>query len=128
MKYLLAWMLLLASPAWAEWSPFGETANGDKYYLDLTTFRKDGGFIRIWELRNFSQKREFAKTQGVLSTRYRTEWDCKNEKMRYLTMSAHSELDARGEVLNQDQQESRWHDIAPSTLIAEKLKLFCKYQ
>ena len=128
MKYLMALALLVVSPAWADWTLVAETQGGDKHYLDIATIRKSGNFVKVWELNNFPKRQEFAKIQGVFSTRYRAEYDCKNEKIRYVAISAHSELDAQGQVLGQDGKEGEWIEIPPSTISWNKLQTLCKLQ
>ena len=125
---LLAFVMLIASPAMADWSLTTISNNGDRYYIDLETIRKSGSLIRVWELNNFAEPREFANIQGVSSTRYRAEYDCKNERLRFLTLSAHAELDAKGKVLGQDSKEGNWVEIPPNTTGRENLKVICKFQ
>jgi hypothetical protein len=103
-----------------------ETKDGDKHYIDMTTLRKTGSSVKVWELNNFPNRKEYAKIQGVFSVRYRAEYDCINEKTRYLTISAHSELDAQGEMLGQDTREGNWIPIPPSTIGWNRLQSFCK--
>jgi len=128
MKYLLALVMVISSPAWAEWSLITTSDSGDTYYIDIETIRKSGGFIKVWELNNFSEKRNLANIQGVNSTRYRTEYDCKNERLRYLTLSAHSELDAKGKVLAQESKEGDWVELPPNTTGRLNMKMVCKFQ
>ena len=120
--------MLIASPAMADWSLTTISNNGDRYYIDLETIRKSGSLIRVWELNNFAEPREFANIQGVSSTRYRAEYDCKNERLRFLTLSAHAELDAKGKVLGQDSKEGNWVEIPHNTTGRENLKVICKFQ
>ena len=47
---VLSLMLLATSPAWAEWVKVYETSNGDTFYIEPATIRKDGNLRKVWVL------------------------------------------------------------------------------
>lgn len=126
-SHLALYLMLVACPVWADWTLTVKAEVGDMYYLDFDTVRKNGNLIRVWEINNFPKKRQFAGIQGVFSTRYRAEYDCRNERLRYLAISAHSEPFARGEILGQDS-DGNWIELPPQSNGLQNLRILCKDQ
>ena len=55
--YLLALVMLIVSPAWADWTLVSETTEGTKFYTDFSTIRKEGNLRKVWEVTNLSSPR-----------------------------------------------------------------------
>jgi len=112
--------MMLSCTAQAEWVSGGESDSVDFFY-DPTTIRKDGNLRRVWELHNLKQRSK----NGEMSIRYRAEYDCKNERDKWLSVSTHSEPMAGGEVILSYISDRAWQDIAPSTHAEYMLKIVC---
>ena len=119
-KLLLVGLMMLAGSAWAEWVVFGESDSGTSYF-DPATIRKDGNMRRVWNLQDF-RKRD---NDGVMSLRMRREYDCKQERYRYLAISGHSKPKAGGTVLQSGGEDNDWVVIAPRTIAETLLNRVC---
>jgi hypothetical protein len=117
---LLVLTLLVTGSAWAEWVMYSTTAT-DTFYYDPATIRKDGNIRRVWQLENWGKR----GTGGEISRRYRTEYDCKQERYKLLGFSIHSEPMAGGTVLLTGGEDYRWEAIAPDTVAAIALNIVC---
>ena len=119
-KLFLLCLMMLASSAWAEWVLYGET-NTATLYFDPATIRKDGNMRRVWQLHDLKTLNE----EGVMSRRFRSEYDCKNESWRIISRSNHSERMATGETLYSNSSAGDWSDIPPNTISATILNIIC---
>lgn len=117
---LLFALIFFTGSAWAEWVKIDESDSGS-IYIDPQTIRKDGNFRKVWHISDLRQR---FKT-GELSRRSRLEFDCKNERFRYLSLSTHSERMAGGTTLTLEGEDLGWTDIAPGTMRDTTLKTVC---
>lgn len=124
MKYLLSLLMLITSPAWAQWSLVSET-EGAQFLVDFENIRKDNDRIKVWVLTNFSKPQKI-KGHDIRSFRSRYELDCKQEQIRNLTISAFSSPNARGTLFGTEDSLGAWYDPAPRTSDWEILKSVCK--
>lgn len=120
MKTLLLALLLITGSAWAEWVRVAWNDAAD-IYIDPATIRIDGGLRRVWEVQDLKQRGE----GGKLSSRYRSEYDCKQERYKFLSLSYHSEAMASGTLLASEIGNDRWLDIPPGSLSERVLKRVC---
>lgn len=123
MKKLLLTLLaslLLTGTAWAEWVRFGSD-NDTNFYIDPATIRKDGDIRRVWELQNHKLRAE----DGILSARFRSEYDCKQERYRILSFSTHSGPMASGATLESRIGSGQWRDIPPDSNSKDVLEKVC---
>ena len=118
-KLLLVGLMMLAGSAWAEWVIY-ETTDTNTFYYDPTTIRKDGNMRQVWVLLNWRKRDK----DNVMSHRLRYEYDCKQERYRFLAISVHTEPMAGGEILLQNL-DTPWIDIAPATAAAAMFKIAC---
>jgi hypothetical protein len=123
MKKAISTLLLAAigTSAMAEFVVVGETAD-TVFYFDPTTIRKNGNFPRMWSLENQKQRNK----DGRMSLLILSEYDCKEERLRTVSFSEHSELMASGRLLSSmSTPSSVWINIAPGTANAALLKAAC---
>jgi hypothetical protein len=121
MRLVLCLLLnLAAAPAWADWV---KVIDNDVVviYIDPATIRKDGNIRRVWELYDLKQR----DRDGEMSRRVLYEYDCKEERYRFLSLSAHSEPMAGGRVLNTGSSPTAWDYVAPGTVAATKMQFVC---
>lgn len=121
MRIILCFLLaLVAAPAWAEWV---RLAGSDTaiLYIDPDSIRKDGNFRKVWEIADLKQRHK----DGVMSLRTRSEYDCKEERSRFLAISHHSEPMAGGETLSSGDGVGPWTAIPPDSLAETSLKRVC---
>ena len=124
-KYLLSLLMLMASPAWAQWTLVSEP-DGAKFFVDFENIRKDNNLLKVWVLTNFSKPLKL-KGNEVMSFRLRYEVNCKQEQTRVLEISAFSRPNAAGTFLGTEERENaKWSDEAPRTGGWDILKSVCK--
>ena len=117
---LLAFMMFICVPAFAEWVKMGES-DGITFYVDPTTLRKDGSLRKVWELYDLKQREK----NGAMSFRIRSEYDCKEERRRPLASSYHPEPMAQGESFDRFDGAGKWTEIVPRSFADIHLKLIC---
>ena len=119
-KLFLVSLMMLAGSAWAEWVMYSKNEEAT-FYFDPATIRKDGNMRRVWELQDLSKRHK----EGEISRRLRAEYNCKQERVRFLAASAHSEPMAGGKTLYSSGEENNWRAIAPGTIAETILKIVC---
>ena len=119
-KLFLVSLMMLAGSSWAEWVMYSKNESETVYY-DPATIRKDGNMRRVWELQDLSKRHK----EGEISRRLRAEYDCKQERVRFLAASGHSEPMAGGKVLMTEEGPSGWQEIAPGTVAETMLEIVC---
>ncbi len=124
MKKLLLTLLtalMLTGAAWAEWEKIAENDFAE-YYIDRATIRKDGNLRRMWDMFNLREQDK----NGTSSIRARAEYDCKQERQRTLSISAHSEPMSKGIPLKDGMHDALlWIDIPPNSVAEKMLKIVC---
>ena len=117
---LLTLILLITGPALAEWVRVAEDDNSS-IYIDPATIRKDGNFRKAWELQDLKKRNK----NGELSSRYRMEYDCKEERARILSFTTHSGSMAGGDILFSHNTAAYWVNSAPNTWSETLLTIVC---
>ena len=123
MKTLLLALLLVTGSAEAEWVQVGEGASHYKY-IDPETIRRDGNFRKVWEINDYKQRQK----TGNLSNQMRSEYDCKQERYRFLSFSLHSGPMLGGTTLywaDYTRPPDDWREIPPGSLSDIVLKIVC---
>jgi hypothetical protein len=119
-KLFLVCLMMLAGSAWANWVMY-DTTDTNTFYYDPATIRKDGNMRQVWALLDWRKRDK----DGVMSHRLRYEYDCKQERYRFLGISVHTEPMAGGKVLHAEGGSNDWAEIAPETVIEKLLKIVC---
>jgi len=119
---LLVPLLLGTGSAWAEWVWVAESDTVDKY-IDPSTIRKDGNLVKVWEVNALKKRHK----DGELSSRVRVEYDCKQERFKFLSFSFHSGAMASGTTLKSEIGSGRWEDVPPESLGETVLKIVCAW-
>ena len=88
--------LLFAGAAQADWTPVGPTS-GAQFFMDKASLTRKAGMVQVWELVNMEQ----ADGEGVRSSRFLIEYDCKGKRSRGLDMQTYKEPMGAGTVLQQ---------------------------
>ena len=108
-------LLLLSSPAWAEWVEV-DRSEGAAVYIDPATIKKEGHLRRAWSLVELRKP----ESSGGLSRKHFMEYDCKDERVRILQASVSRGPMGRGEITGNTSSPSDWSYIAPG-MVAEKI-------
>ena len=121
-KLFLVCLMMLAGSAWAGWVMYTKSENEEAtLYYDPATIRKDGNMRRVWELQDLRKRHK----DGEISRRMRREYDCKQERWRFLGISEHSEPMAGGKVLITVGEDNNWEAIAPGTIDETIFNIVC---
>lgn len=120
MRILLCLLAFVAAPAWAEWVKVGENT-ALTAYLDPATIRKNGNFRKVWLVLDMKAREK----NGLMSRKSLVEYDCNDERSRTLSLSAHSESMAGGNVLYSQDGVREWSYIAPDTFAMVFLRFVC---
>lgn len=119
-KLFLLCLMMLEGSAWAEWVEY-DGNDEVTFFYDPTTIRKDKNLRQLWILQDWKKHH----INGEMSFRIRHEYDCKQERYRFLYGSSHSEPMAGGKVLETEGESSSWRAIAPRTIDETMLKIVC---
>lgn len=92
-----------------------------RYVHDPATIRKEGHIRKVWKIQDYMKRAQ----NGGMSSRSREEFDCKQERMRYLGLSEHSEPMAGGAVMGTAGEDKDWRDVPPGTPLETILKIVC---
>jgi hypothetical protein len=92
-------------------------------YTDPVTIRKSGSMVKMWNLYDFKTNQVNAGYQ-YMSSMEQKEYDCKEEQVRILYFSWHSENMAQGKVIF-SSVDLVWTPVAPSTINEALWKIAC---
>lgn len=117
---LLLITVFTSSSSLAQWVLYAEVTEAF-LYIDLSTIRKDGNLRKVWVLQDLKQRQK----EGALSLRARVEYDCREERYRYLSATSHSSQMAQGNLIKSQTGMSDWIDVAPGTATEDSFKKVC---
>lgn len=79
-------------------------------YIDRNTLRGKGGLIRMWWLMDY-QLVQITDEKGYFSRLHLSEFDCKNQRLRILSVALLSERMNLGQVVFEDLVPRRWEVV-----------------
>ena len=110
----LVLLLLYSINGYCEWTLF-HTSNIGKQYVEFSTIKKNGKYLRVWDLINYNDN----KSQITLS-----EFDCDEEKTRYLGLVSYS--GPMGTGISRDiETPNSWRYEIPNSSGHQLLKKVC---
>jgi hypothetical protein len=116
MRRWLLVLLLVSSPAWAEWVSVFEMDRAVPYF-DPATIEKDAHLRRVWELQDLKRRME-----GDHSAKVFVEYDCKARRYRWLRADWFSGRTGSGEMAEERRVPSDRTEPAPRTGCEDVLK------
>lgn len=106
---LIPWLVLAATPVWADWVKVAATADAS-LYVDPSAIARQGGIRRVPVVH------DYATPEGsVHSRRVTYEIDCAGERMRSVSVVEYAQPMARGEPVAAREGDSTWLYVAPRT-------------
>ena len=121
MRYLVLLLMVFALPASAEWVRYGGSDESNPYY-DPATIRVNGHLRRVWTIQDLKRR----EPEGYMSFRSLVEYDCREERNRVLSFSAHPEPMAGGRIMVSSDSPGQWKYIVPESIGQALLKILCK--
>jgi hypothetical protein len=123
MRKFVVVLLLLSTPAWAEWTLVGDSDASD-IYADLATIRKRGGVAKMWSLYDLKTARPFAGTL-YFSSKDQDEYDCDGGRTRFLSFSVHSGNMGGGRTIYSDAERGKWTPLPTGSVIEALWRIAC---
>ncbi len=113
--------LLFSNPVQADWTPVGPTS-GAQFFMDKASLTRKAGMVQVWELVNMEQ----ADGEGVRSSRFLVEYDCKGQRSRGLDMQTYKEPMGAGKVLQQlGPDPDGWEAVPADSIFAQRMNMAC---
>ncbi len=111
MKRLFVFLAItfLSAGAAAQWTP----VMVDEMvitYIDRDTLRGKGGVVRMWWLMDY-QLVQITDEKGYFSRLSHSEFDCRNRRVRLLSVALLSERMAMGQVIFEDPVPRKWEAV-----------------
>ena len=113
-------LMALAAPAWAEWVKYGETDIASLYY-EPATIKKHGNRVGVWRITDLKERHK----DGALSFHGLEEYDCKEERVRFVSLTAFSGPMASGKILRSARKQFE-RNILPGSVAETMLKILCR--
>lgn len=113
----------MGSGATAKWQPINED---ESFYVDPATIQKNGMVAKMWVLLNLdTPDTSFGKP--VLSLKTQKEYDCAGERIRDLSMSAHSGKMGGGNVVTSDagSEPGKWEPFRHDSSGEKQWRVAC---
>ncbi len=123
-KLFAAAALLLASSAYAQsWEPYAKT-DGEIRYYDPVRMVVMSGIAFIWDLHDLHVATDEQGKQ-YRSVLYPTEYNCRGEKKRVLSVHKMTDRMGQGESVAEHTLVGRWIDVQPGTPDSRLMKAAC---
>lgn len=84
-------------------------------YLDFSSFRKNGDYLRIWHLLSFTSPQNISDTSSS-SVEVLWEIDCEGDRSRNLSSIWHADTMGRGSINHSSFFPTDWKINSPQTL------------
>ena len=120
----LALMSTVSFGAMAEWTEIDQNPKFTSY-VDLNTIRRSNNNAKIWVLRNYKSLTTSASGSTYFSSRARNEYDCRDERVRRIDLSAHSERMATGSTVFSYSDGDEWSSVVPDSIGEHIFKIAC---
>jgi hypothetical protein len=127
MRKAVAMVLLavVSGNAAAEWIPAGRNNLLTAYY-DPATIREAGDRVEMVHLYDFNAPKQSAIGDTYFSSVETNEYDCKEERIKILAFSWHSEHMGRGAAVNIESDINKWLPVPPKSIYAALWKVACR--
>jgi hypothetical protein len=122
---LITLLLLSSGPAYAEWVSLGKSDAGMTIYVDPDTIRRKGDMVKMWYLFDSKTIEQSVAGRSYLSTKNQSEFDCAEERYRFLAWIYFSGNMGSGEVIFNSFDEGKWMPVAPGSVTQSLWKVAC---
>lgn len=87
----------------------------DAHYANPSTIRRNGVMVKMWDIVDFTKAQQDKSIKPYKSIKEQVEYDCEEERLRFLSSSWHSENMAKGNVVFSDDEPSKWIAVSPNS-------------
>jgi hypothetical protein len=115
--------MCLSAGAAAQWTP----VMVDQMvitYIDRATLRGRGGLVKMWWLMDY-QLVQVIDEKGYFSRVHHSEFDCKRQRVRLLSVALRSQQMGLGELVFEDPVPRRWEPVAEQPFQRALLEIAC---
>lgn len=121
--FLITLSSLFVNAYAASWVKYGSDGNGDSFYVDSDSTKKDGGIIYFLGLRDLAKPEE---NFGSLSGTGKFKVDCSEGKTMLLAYNFYSLNMGKGELINTFPiREKKWFYPPKNTIGDQQIRFIC---
>lgn len=123
MKYFTFFLLIFFSGfSHAEWAPVTTSVDGtSKYFIESTSIRKSGNFLRAWGMTDYERRNEF----GNLSHKTYFEIDCTDRRIRSISATFFTENMGGGNAKSYNPDKIEWVYASPDSINDYIIRYVC---
>ena len=125
MKKLILVLLLLSTPAWAEWTRVDVNEDSD-VYVDLATIHKQANIVNMWALLDYKTAHQWSDYLLYWSMKTQREFDCDAGQVHTLNSLFHFEHMGNGQSVYTVPGGTSWRPVPPDSIDAILWKFACK--
>ena len=110
-------LALFSAQASAEWQFMGESHNGTKFFIDLSTKRQQGKYMLVWEMMD-APKADVIYGKSFNSMKYLAVYDCFEYRYGAKSFNYYNGKLGRGDVVHFksiEMHEVIFGDVVPDT-------------
>jgi hypothetical protein len=94
-------------------------------YANRATIRRSGNLVKIWEIENYTAPQVITTGVSFLSSKAQAEYDCTEERLRYLFQAQFSEAMGTGNVVSRRSDPTGWSPVVPGSIGEITWKFAC---
>jgi len=122
-KLLTIFLLLFSINGHCEWTKLVDNDETSSY-IDKTTIKKNGSFVKVWELLDYKTPQEL-NSGKYKSSVILFEYDCKDERRRILSLVEYTEQMGIGKQILTIDDPDKWSYVKPNTMQFLLMKSLC---
>jgi hypothetical protein len=125
---LIILLLLSSGSGYAEWGVVSTNEEaGMTIYMDPDTYRRKEDLVEVWLLYDFKTPQTF-RAKTFLSFKSQTEYDCTEERVRYLMTTYFLGNMGNHRVVYNEADEGKWDPVQPDSVDHTLWKVACGKQ
>jgi len=122
---LMMLLAVVSSSAAAEWVEAGSDEIGVTYYANPASIHKEGNKVKMWNVVDYKTARVSSDGKPYMSMKARVQYDCKEERLRTMHYSGHSEHMGRGKSVYSDDNPTKWIPVPRATVQEDLWAIAC---
>ena len=125
-KQLLFVLLLINTPAWAEWTLVGGD-DGARFstYAEIATIRRQENVARMWTLVDFRNSQRAPYGPEYLSLKAQQEYECDGKRIRLLNTEFYPGQMGNEDVVATRAGPNEWEPVPPESVKEALWKIAC---